>query len=385
MRQAARLDHQERLTTGDPKIAEALLGALRHADEVERGTHGFHTYPAGLHPDAARDLVRLFPARRLLDPFCGGGTVLVEGRIAGLETEGRDLSQVAVRVARARTSTPSDELLTELRSHARRMTAAARGKLEEPPEWIREALGQWYADFVLAELWALRTQIAEVEGPTRAWLEVIFSSIVVKTSWRNSDTSAKRVKHRRPEGTAPVLFHKKARELARRMVALRELVPEGTPETRLDLQDARQLRVRPKVDLVVTSPPYPSTYDYLPLQHIRRVWLGDVEAEAIDREIGSRRSWRQEGAKQARRVWAEDTKTWTRSMAAALEDGGHAIIVIGDGLHPAGVVDTVEPTVTALRAAGLREVGRASVARPDHARGTVRWEHIIASQKDPAT
>ena len=51
------------------------MQALEQADRV---THGFHTYPAGLNPDAARDLLALFPGDSLHDPFCGGGTVLVE-------------------------------------------------------------------------------------------------------------------------------------------------------------------------------------------------------------------------------------------------------------------------------------------------------------------
>ena len=41
-------------------------------------------------------------------------------------------------------------------------------------------------------------------------------SILVKVSWRKSDTSMQRVKHDRPVGTAAILFHKKARELGRK-------------------------------------------------------------------------------------------------------------------------------------------------------------------------
>ena len=38
------------------------------------------------------------------------------------------------------------------------------------------------------------------------------------------------------------------------------------------------------VELVLTSPPYPSTYDYLPMQHLRHVWLGErPDASARDR------------------------------------------------------------------------------------------------------
>jgi len=37
---------------GDDKLGEVLRAALHKTGPVQRWTHGFHTYPAGLHPDA---------------------------------------------------------------------------------------------------------------------------------------------------------------------------------------------------------------------------------------------------------------------------------------------------------------------------------------------
>ena len=82
------------------------------------------------------------------------------------------------------------------------------------------------------------------------------------------------------------------------MEALREVVPEGTPPADLAFGDARRLDVEP-VQLVVTSPPYPSTYDYLPLQHLRHVWLpdpqppfeleiGPAQAQAVENDVRRR-------------------------------------------------------------------------------------------------
>ncbi len=59
-------------TTGDAAISAALAASLRHEEQVDRATHGFHTWPAGLHPETARELLPLLPAGRLLDPFCWG-------------------------------------------------------------------------------------------------------------------------------------------------------------------------------------------------------------------------------------------------------------------------------------------------------------------------
>lgn len=365
----------------DLDLSRILADALAIVEVEDRVTHGFHAYPAGLHPDAARDLLAAFPGKTLLDPFCGGGTVLVEGRIAGRETFGRDLSSVALRVSRARTATPDDETLTAFRSTARKLTEAARQSEEKVPPDLFEAVRDWYAAAAIRELWALRKGIEEVEDfAVRRNLEVAFSSILVKVSWRRSDTSAKRTKHDRKPGTTAILFHKKVRELARRQTELRERVPEGTPDTDLALQDAREVRTPRPVDLALTSPPYPAVYDYLPLQHLRRVWLGSGAGEDPGREIGSRRSWR-EASRRARRQWVGDTARWQAAAAATLAPGGHLVVVVGDGLTPAGPVDTVGATLEGAKKADLVPVGRASLLRPDHARDSSRWEHVFAFRK----
>lgn len=363
---------------GDSDLAQVCAEALAAADPVDRYTHGFHTWPAGLHPDAARLLLAAFDGASVLDPFCGGGTVLVEGRAAGRRTVGRDLSPIAVRVARARTATPDDALLTRFRSRARKLTEAARSAKVRPPAAIEKVVSEWYATHAIWELESIRLGIAESEPDIRPLLEVCFSSILVKVSWRKSDTSPKRVKHRRPPGTTAILFHKKVRELARRMAALREAVPEGTPEADIDVCDAREVALSEPVELVLTSPPYPSTYDYLPLQHLRTAWLGDQPDS--NSEIGSRRDWRQ-GERKARKRWRQDTDRWTAAAAAALKPGGHLVVVIGDGVAPGGAIDTSSSSDEAARAAGLVSVARASVEREDHARDGTRWEHVLCWQR----
>src|SRR5579871_4085709 len=60
-------------------------GEATASDDVDRAhVHGFHTYPARMHPETAARLVRAFSeeGHAVLDPFCGSGTVLVEAMIA---------------------------------------------------------------------------------------------------------------------------------------------------------------------------------------------------------------------------------------------------------------------------------------------------------------
>ncbi|MEZ4319531.1 MAG: hypothetical protein R3F61_18590 [Myxococcota bacterium] len=378
-RRSSTQQHRGRFRVGEDAVVDVLEAALLQEGGEPQLTHGFHTYPAGIHPEAARSLVQAFPAERVLDPFCGGGTLLIEARVAGRQAIGRDISPIALLVAKARCATPDEATLTQFRSAARKLTEAARHARELPPANILETVEKWYAQHALWELESLRKGIHEADPAVRDLLWTAFSSLLIKVSWRASDTSTKREKHHRPAGTTAVLFHKKVRELARRQTELREAVPEGTPAADIQFGDARTARVGGPVQLIVTSPPYPSTYDYLPLQHFRHVWLEERQP-AWEAEIGPRRDWRQ-GAKEARQRWIDDTHAWTARVADQLEPGGHLVVVIGDGLTPKGGIDTARATEESAEAAGLTRVGRASVERPDHARDTVRWEHAFAFRK----
>jgi hypothetical protein len=367
---------------GDASLGEGLRAALARGGELKRYTHPFHTYPAGMHADAARDLLALVPGNSVFDPFCGGGTVLVEGRAAGRRTYGSDVSPVAIRVARARTTTPDEAGLTAFRSRARKLTELARAASESgalPRDEVLRVVERWFAPHVLRELEALRAGVAASEPPVRTILEAVFSSLIVKVSWRASDTKAVREKHERPAGTTAILFHKKTRELARQMSELRDALPPGTPESQIAGGDAREAQPGMPVALVLTSPPYPSTYDYLPMQHLRHVWLGD--RPDLGSEIGARRLWRG-GMRRAREIWRRDTDLWTRNAAHALVPAGHLIVVIGDGLLPSGVVDAAQPTLDAAERAGLRLVAGASVERPEHAGRTNRREHAFVFRKE---
>lgn len=368
-RPALWLEHE-----GDPELAALCARALAHQGPVRRYTHGFHTYPAGLHPDAARDLVGAFPGRVVRDPFCGGGTVLVEAAVAGRQAVGADISPVARLVARARTAVTDEATRTGVRSAARRMTAAARGATEPPPEALQVRLSPWYEPHVLVELGALHRGLSETSGLVRDLLTAVFSSIVVKTSHRRSDTSRRREVAHRPPGTTAVLFHKKARELARRLETFSEAVPEGTPGPVVLKGDARRDPSGPRADLIVTSPPYPGTYDYLPMQELREIWLGWRSPAAL--EIGPRRHWRGKD-EEARAAWIKASRAWMRSSHQGAAPGAHLVVVVGDGHDDLGRIDTWQTTRSLAEAVGWRFLAGATAGRRDVGREHVLGEHVL--------
>ena len=356
--------------TGDAHWSEVLKDALAQDGGVERGTHGFHAYPARMHPDTAARLITECEGL-VHDPFCGGGTVLLEARLAGRASSGTDLSPIAVLVSKARCAGP--EMATPVRSASRKIAERGRQRLDvEVPELV----ARWYEPHVAQELGRMRDGIKVANPTVQPLLRAVLSSILIKASFRESDTSNQRKPYHRPPGTTATLFHKKARELGRALEAM-----EDGPAPRVRRGDARKMAAVDPAGLILTSPPYPGVYDYLPMHQLRYAWL-EMEAESEHSlEIGARRGFRAKGRQDALKRWRQDTERWIATQTAGLASGGRFVIIVGDGLVGGRPVDTLGPTVESLRAAGLQIVARASADRVDHAREAVRIEHMVMAQK----
>ena len=378
MKQSGWLEVNNVETRGDPALANACAYALTRTGRVERLTHGFHTYPAGLHPETVQTLLELCPGQTLLDPFCGGGTTLIEGLVAGREVIGTDLSPVAVLVATGRTLLWSTEDVSRMRGAARRITESAKGWQDLPRDPAVLGIRSWYEEHVGRELEGIRRGIELAPNELQAALRLCFSSILVKCSLRRSDTSAERVvKHRAPETTA-ILFHKKAREYGRKLEELRAACP---PEARsaVLLGDCRENRLSGTVDAIVTSPPYPGVYDYLPLQRLRLAWLG-LGSDRRTEEVGPRRAFKAD-RRDALNRWRGDMTAWLKTANRQLVDGGRIAIVIGDGFSGRQPLDSLAPMESAAAAAGFRSLARASGARADEGPGVKRLEHVMLFEK----
>src|SRR4029077_4190195 len=57
---------------------------------TQYATHGMHTWLAAMIPGVASKLLVETRAKSVLDPFCGGGTALVESALHGIPCAGVD-------------------------------------------------------------------------------------------------------------------------------------------------------------------------------------------------------------------------------------------------------------------------------------------------------
>lgn len=77
----------------------ATIAARIARTPLHRRAYRVATVPGSVHPPLARALA-LLAGRSFVDPFCGAGTIPIEGALAGLETRGSDIDPRAIEAAR---------------------------------------------------------------------------------------------------------------------------------------------------------------------------------------------------------------------------------------------------------------------------------------------
>lgn len=249
-------------------------------------THKFHRYPGKFIPHIPRWAMGRFitkpKSQLLLDPFCGSGTTLVEASLRGVRSYGIDIDPIARLVSRVK-STPIDSgtidrtVTRVLRSISRRTRGGFAPKVE--------TLSHWFNQAAIHDLGLIRNVIDEYEGERQIYefLLVCYAAIIRRASNADNQTQKTYVSHTHPKVPEPAkqLFQATLLDYAERLKEFSAQCRTRRAKV-LDVVDARTFgsdwaKARlPLVDLVLTSPPYLNSVDYVYNQMAEYFWLGDL-------------------------------------------------------------------------------------------------------------
>jgi hypothetical protein len=387
-------------SSGTPEeraLLEHAMDVAADEDATRAHIHGFHSYPARLHPLLAHRLVTGLCDKRatVLDPFCGSGTVLVESRLLGRAAIGVDANPLAVALARFKVSgmqATARKALLDDASEVGRLADERRARRQGASMRYPAGDVELFEPHVLLELDSLRLGIRRIEpADLRAALELVLSSILIKVSRQPGDTSAARRERRLAGGFTTRLFLEKTDELVQRFADYEQRLPPGAPDARVFEDDARKLQpvAAGSIDLVVTSPPYPGTYDYLSHHAARLRWLG-MPTDSFDRrEIGARRRLEAVRPESAMRAFRDDFAMVLGALGRVCRGNAVVALVVADSVLSGRPIYAEDWVREAGRLAGFRISALASQARPHFHRGSQRafrsrprGEHVILLRRE---
>ena len=143
--------------------------------DTQYATHGMHTWLAAMIPALAGRLVRLTQAKRVLDPFCGGGAVLVESALRGIPAVGIDINPLATIISRAKTTPIESSLLEETIREILKSVKDFKGPNMSFSKIYM--IHYWYKPYMMTPLSALSVAIRKIKNRSvRTFFECVFSA-----------------------------------------------------------------------------------------------------------------------------------------------------------------------------------------------------------------
>jgi hypothetical protein len=319
--------------------------------ERTKHVHRLHPYLGKFVPQLVEALLDRYvtPGGRVLDPFAGSGTTLVQALESGRDAAGVDIAGFNALLMRVKTERYRLDALRRdlLWAHER---TAARTHVARYPTGAPAFVRAWYAPAAAAELLAFRSLADEVEHAD-----------VLRVVLARAARSARRTTHfdldfpREPQ-VGEYWCHKHRRTCrpvaeARRFLLRYLLDTLARIETFAAVRaaeraaavlhgDARELELGGPYDGVVTSPPYPGLIDYHEQHRYAYELLGLDERR--ERELGRPELGT---SRRALEEYVEGVAAVLRNAARVLRPGAPVCIVVNDrrDLYP-----------EVLRRAGLR-------------------------------
>ncbi len=303
-----------------------------HEEGTKEHLHSLHPYPAKFIPQIPRKAIEAWSAcgDLVYDPFSGCGTTLLEASLLSRRAIGTDNNAIAVLATKAKTSFYKKSDLSILKVFAERISAGLGSALERPdliPD--NKNFLYWFDPLTLTRLASLKGLILEEDEPVRTLLIAVFSSIIVKVSYQDSDTRYAMKKREITPEEVDKAFSSKLTEVIKHLPKI--MIP-GRGKVTVENADSRKVPFikSGSVTLIVTSPPYLNAYDYHKYHRQRLHWIGGSVEFARDLEIGSHDEFTRRNATPD--GYFKDMDACFGEWARILKKGGHCLIVVGDAI-----------------------------------------------------
>jgi DNA modification methylase len=243
-------------------------------------THSYHRYPAKFIPQIVQRLMTTYARDKnqiICDPFGGCGTTLVEAKLAGHESIGFDINPLAKLITQTKITPIDPKSLERQRTKFLRYHEGAHQDQHKHNPRIE----YWFDDATIAKLDRLYSAVISIKDPKirRFFLCAFSNSLKNCSRWLMKSIKPTVDKDKIVPEPKEVFLRHLDSMIKKNTEFYNELAKTGNlnTATRMYTRDStKKLPVAPNsVDLVISSPPYVTSYEYAGLHQLSLLWFGD--------------------------------------------------------------------------------------------------------------
>lgn len=273
-----------------------------------------HWYPASFITAIPGNLIDVFSdaGDTVWDPFCGSGITAVECYKKDRNFIGNDICSLSVLIAQGKINLLSNkdnfiQHIAQFTGHISNECILAKfcGNTSLKHDYCAlierisyDDLKHWYNPLTLQKLLQLKIAIDSYHSPSDLkliyyliFLNIARLSCAQQKTWGHIADNVRPNKQQLDENNIdPLLCYIKRLKMITQRLSRNVVFPTKC-KISLTHADSRIFFPQTNVDLIITSPPYPSMCDYISSQRISYYWLGCTHADIIDlkkEEIGAR-------------------------------------------------------------------------------------------------
>jgi methylase of polypeptide subunit release factors len=241
--------------------------------------HQIHVYPAKFPSFIVTRAIKYVERKKtdlkiIGDVFCGCGTTALEAKLNGKDFWGCDINPVATLIAKTKSNKFKTSILRkyfEIVINKYRFSAVVPNDIAN-----NERINYWFEKQRIGELYGLLKSINEnvAKGKYRDFFLVAFSNILKSTSlWLTKSIKPQKDNTKITKDVLPAF----RRQFQQMLKATEEINAQISRDVKCSIHNKNLLKITTKapfLDLLISSPPYVTSYEYADLHQLSTLWLG---------------------------------------------------------------------------------------------------------------
>ncbi len=246
------------------------------SDIPESLMHKIHAYPAKFPAFITQKAIEFakingLNVQSIADIFCGCGTVALEAQKNHIDFWGWDINPVAVLIAKVKSNTYKEETLKKYYKNIIQFYITNQRQIVNY-SIVNERIKYWFTENNIHDLTILKEAILNFtpNNKYRLFFLCAFSNILKPTSkWLTKSIKPQLDPHKQNHDVLEC-FKKQFKFMYR---AIKENDIRIHSYSKIHTANSLKLKSKNLIDLIISSPPYVTSYEYADLHQLSSLWL----------------------------------------------------------------------------------------------------------------